>query len=54
MLLLQSADFFFQNESFQKFRYCVILDPDQAPSLIRSGLGPNCLQRLSPSKVRAV
>ena len=53
MLLLQSADFF-QNEGFQKFRYCVILDPDQAPSLIRSGLGPNCLQRLSHSKERAV
>ena len=53
MLLLQSADFF-QNEGFHKFRYCVMLDPDQAPSLIRSGLGPNCLQRLSPSKERAV
>ena len=53
MLLLQSADFF-QNEGFKKFRYCVILDPDQAPSLIRSGLGPNCLQMLSPSKERAV
>ena len=53
MLLLQSADFF-QNEGFKKFRYCVILDPDQASSFIRSGLGPNCLQRLSPSKERAV
>ena len=53
MLLLQSADFFFKMV-FKNSDIVVILDPDQAPSLISSGLGPNSLQRLSPSKERAV
>ena len=37
MLLLQSADFFFKMKVF-KNSDIVILDPDQAPSLIRSKL----------------
>ena len=52
LFYLLSADFFFQNQLFQKsFRNTIrvsnSLDPDQAQHFVEPGLGPDCLQRLS-------
>ena len=54
MLLLSSADFFFQIKTFPKMtlsgtliRELNCLDPDQDRHYVGPGLGPNCLQRLS-------